>query len=104
MKFSTVGGVENMTCVSPAMVEAAAGAPPLNCTVVNFTPATRSNSAAARWGVDPLPDEATFSTPGLDRASAISSLRFLAGTSLLTRMIIGATAKFVTGMKSLSPS
>jgi hypothetical protein len=53
MKPSTVGAVANITCVSPASSDCAAGPPPLNCTEVNCTPATDSNSADAMCGVEP---------------------------------------------------
>ena len=68
MKLITVGGVANITWVSPAIVEVAAAPPPLNWTVVKRTPAIASNCAVARCGVDPLPEDAALSLSGLARA------------------------------------
>src|SRR5688572_32478952 len=75
MKPITVGEVANITCVSPAMIDCAAGPPPLNCTEVNCTPATDSNSAEARCGVEPKPAEALNSFPGFDFAKEIRSFK-----------------------------
>ena len=53
MKPMTVGAVANITWVSPASSDCAAGPPPLNCTDVNLTPATDSKSTEARCGAEP---------------------------------------------------
>ena len=61
----TVGGVANITWVSPASSDCAAGPPPLNCIEVNFTPATVSNATAASCGAEPYPAPALNNFPGL---------------------------------------
>jgi hypothetical protein len=68
MKPITVGEVANIIWVSPARSDCAAGPPPLYCTEVSFTPATDSNSTAARCGAEPKPADALKSLPGFCRA------------------------------------
>ena len=53
---STDGGVPNVTCVSPAITDWIAGAPPRYGTCIIFAPVSWVNSAAPRCGAEPLPE------------------------------------------------
>ena len=55
---NTEGGVPKVRCVSPAITDWMAGAPPRNGMCCICTPATRPNRAAPRCGAEPLPDVA----------------------------------------------
>src|SRR5262245_5544587 len=102
MKPTTVGAVANITWVSPASSDCAAGPPPLNCTDVNFTPATDSNSAEARCGVEPYPADALNSFPGSFLENSIRSFKFANGEFALTTITAGPLATREIGTKSFS--
>ena len=79
-----------------------AGPEPLNGTWMILVPAWRFTITPTRWVEAPMPPEAKLSSVFL--ASAISSCRFLAGTSGWTIRITGPCATMVTALKSFSVS
>src|SRR3954462_2920560 len=97
----TVGAVAKLICVSPARSDCVAGPPPLNCTCVNWMPATDSNSTDARCGDEPYPADAWKSFPGLALAYAIISPSALNGALVCTHITVGPVAMRPIGAKSL---
>src|SRR3954470_15418584 len=98
----TVGAVANMTCVSPAISDCAAGPPPLNWTDVNCTPATDSNSAEEICGVEPYPADALNSFPGFAFAYETRSFKFKKGDAAFTTTTAGPEATREMATKSFS--
>src|SRR5678815_1743908 len=70
---STEGGVPNVTCVSPAITDWIASAPPRYGTCVICASVSCMKSAAPRCGAEPLPELEKLSLPGSFLAVAISS-------------------------------
>src|SRR5512133_1940777 len=99
---STEGGVANVTCVSPAMTDWIAGAPPRNGTRVISTPATWENKAAPRCGALPLPAVAQLITPGDFLAFAIRSWIELIPLAGLDAMTSGELVTLAIGARSRS--
>src|SRR5688572_24202608 len=79
MCATTVPAVANIRCTSPPISALTAGEALLKGIRVRFTPAIALNNSAARCVEDPVEPEATFKSPGLAFASAMSSLTDLTG-------------------------
>src|SRR5262245_48538610 len=65
---------ENTTLVWPPITSIIDGPPPLNGTCSMSTPASSLNSSPPRCWNEPTPADAYWTSPGLDLASATSSL------------------------------
>src|SRR4051812_23747970 len=97
----TVGGVVNMSCTSPDTIAVNAGAPPLNGTETICVLVRILNSSAASAPELLGVANATFSSFGLNFASAINSCTVFALTDALTASSNGWEPAIVTGAKSL---
>ena len=102
MNPSTVGEVANIICVSPASSDCAAGPPPLYCTEFSFTPATDSNSTAARCGAEPKPADALNSLPGFCLRYSTSSFTLVKGWLLCSTSTVAPVATRQIATKSFS--
>ena len=98
------GMLSNIIVICPPSRSGIANWRPLYGTCWVFTPARLLNSSPDTCTEVPMPGEPKVSCPGLAFASAISSCRVFAGTSLLTTSRFGVEAIRVTGAKSLTMS
>ena len=60
-----VGMLSNITCTWPEIISVSAGAPPRYGTCTMLIPVSILNSSPDMWMVEPLPDDAMLSLPGL---------------------------------------
>src|SRR3954452_20322642 len=68
-----VGMLSNITCIVPDSMSVSAGAPPRYGTCCMLIPVSILNNSPDMWIVEPLPDDAMLSLPGLALAYAINS-------------------------------
>ena len=97
----TVGAVENITLVSPAIRDCIAGPPPLYCTAVNFTPATDSKNRIGEMRRRAVTGRGDEQLAGIRLRVVDQLLQVVRRQLLLTQITVGPVAILVTGMKSL---